>query len=353
MGRFMIELLARGDTPAMAATTRALLFQAGYRHDPRLNGMRFGLYEQSSHGQALVGHDGDTLAFHSALLLCPELNLGIFASYNNERGGKARDELVQAFLDRLFGSPATQPKSDQPVVPERYRGFYSSLRAPVSGHDKLLSLLQTFEVSVDADGTLLVHSQDPPRRFVKIDNDLFEAEDGRERIAFAGDGPVATSLFFDSMPPIDFARVDVLQSPRIQGGFVIAVLVLCAAVWLFWPVSWLTHRGRVAATGETRATLLAALTSALIIGFCVVTGRAVAGPRDLVFGLPETFLQALWIPIALIPLLLLQFVYAYGAWVGRLWWVSRRIHYTLLTFASIAFVVWTFYWHLTAVIVEI
>jgi len=91
MGRFMIELLARGDTPVMTATTRALLFEPGHRHDPRLNQTRFGLYERSSHGQMLVGHDGDTLAFHSMLLLCPELNLGIFASFNNELGGKARD----------------------------------------------------------------------------------------------------------------------------------------------------------------------------------------------------------------------------------------------------------------------
>ena len=198
-----------------------------------------------------------------------------------------------------------------------------------------------------------MRTEEGVRRFVKIDNDLFEQEDGRERIAFAGDGPVATSLFFDSVPPIDMVRVDVRLSPLVQGGFVVAVLVLCAAVWLLWPISWLRHRGRVAATGETRATLLAALTSALIIGFCVVIPTAVAGPRDLVFGLPEAFKQALWVPIALIPLLLLQLVYTYGAWVGRLWWASRRIHYTLVTFAAIAFVVWTFYWHLTAVIVEI
>jgi len=164
---------------------------------------------------------------------------------------------------------------------------------------------------------------------------------------------VATSLFVDSVPPIDMARVGARLSPRVQGGFVLAVLALCVAVWILWPISWLRHRGRIAVTGEARATLLAALTSALIIGFCVVISRAVAGPRDLMFGLPETFKQALWVPIALIPLLLLQLVYAYGAWVGRLWWASRRIHYTLVTFAAIAFVVWTFYWHLTAVIVEI
>ena len=78
-----------------------------------------------------------------------------------------------------------------------------------------------------------------------------------------------------------------------------------------------------------------------------------AGPHDIIFGMPEAFKQALWIPIALVPLLLLQLVYTYGAWVGGLWWASRRIHYTLVTFAAIAFVAWTFYWHLTAVIVEI
>lgn len=353
MGRFMIELLAHGDTPVMAASTRALLFQPGYQHDPRLNRMRMGLYEQTSHGQTLIGHNGDTMAFHSILMLCPELNLGVFASFNNERAEKARDELIEAFLDRVFGVPVPQPKSTQSVQPERYQGFYTNLRAPVSGHDKVQSLLQTFEVSVDGDGTLLVHTDDGAQRFVKIDNDLFEREDGRERLAFAGEGAVATSLFINSVPPMDLVRVDEKLSPRAQGAFLVAVLVLCAAVWLVWPISWLTHRGRVAVTGETRASLLAAVTSAGIIGFCFVIAQAVTGPHDIVFGMPEAFKQALWVPIALIPLLLLQLVYTYGAWVGRLWWVTRRIHYTLLTFAAIAFVVWAFYWHLTAVIVEV
>jgi CubicO group peptidase (beta-lactamase class C family) len=353
MGRFMAELLARGDTPVMAATTRALLFQPGYQHDPRLNRMRLGLYEQNSHGQTLIGHNGDTLAFHSILMLCPELNLGVFASFNNERAEKARDELIEAFLDRLFGVPVPQPKAAQSVQLERYRGFYTSMRAPVSGHDKVQSLLQTFEVSVDGDGTLLMHTDEGPQRFVKVDNDLFEREDGRERLAFAGEGAAPTSLFINSLPPIDMVRVDETLSPPAQAAFLIAVLVLCASVWLLWPISWLTHRGRVAVTGETRASLLAALTSAAIIGFCFVIAQAVSGPHDIVFGMPEPFKQALWVPMALIPLLLLQLVYTYGAWVGSLWWVSRRIHYTLLTFAAIAFVVWTFYWHLTAVIVEV
>ncbi len=135
-------------------------------------------------------------------------------------------------------------------------------------------------------------------------------------------------------------------------ALIATVLLLCAAAWLVWPFSWLRHRGRIAQRGETRATLLALLTATLVIAFCVVIVRAVADPRELLFGLPQRLEQAFWIPVALIPLLLLQLVYASRAWVGGLWWVTRRIHYTALTLAAIAFVVWAFYWHLSAAIVE-
>jgi hypothetical protein len=136
-------------------------------------------------------------------------------------------------------------------------------------------------------------------------------------------------------------------------ALIATVLVLGAAAWLVWPFSWLRHRGRIASRGEARATLLAVLTSASIIAFCVVIGTAIADTRELIYGLPQTFEQALWIPVVLIPLLLLQLLYASRAWVGGFWWVTRRIHYTLLTLAGIAFVVWAFYWHLTAVIVDL
>ncbi len=353
MARLMIELLARTDTAVLPSVSRAELFEPGYQHDPRLNRMLHGLYERSSgRGERLVGHDGDTLAFHAALVLCPSLDLGIFASYNSESGAGARDDLIAALLDRLFGVPDRPRRgTDQSTDTKRYLGFYSSLRAPRSGHAKIMSLLSTFEVK-DHDGDLLLPGERGPRRFVKVDDDLFEAADGRNHIAFRGDGPRASYLFYDSFPPIDFARVAPRDDPRIHIALLATVLVLCAAAWLLWPLSWLRHRGRVALTGETRASLLAALTSAMIIGFCAVIGASVAGPQDILFGLPKRVTQAFWVPIALIPLLLLQLVYGSRAWIDGLWWPSRRIHYTLLTFAAIAFVVWAFYWHLTAVVVD-
>jgi hypothetical protein len=31
------------------------------------------------------------------------------------------------------------------------------------------------------------------------------------------------------------------------------------------------------------------------------------------------------------------------------WWLSRRIHFTLVAAAAWAFVAWCFYWHLVAI----
>jgi len=351
MARFMTELLAHGDSSVMSAAARARLFAPGFAHDPRLNGVLGGLYEQNSHGQKMMGHRGDALAFFSEVLLCPALDLGIFVSYNSDRGDEAQAMFMTALLDRLFGRPAAA-ESKGTFAADRYVGYYSSLRAPVSGRDKIMALLSTLEVTANADGELLVRTQDRVRRFVPVDSDLFAEVDGDERIAFRVEGGHASNLFFDSLPYVDFARIQPRDNPLLQVGVVATALLLSAAVWLLWPLSWLRHRNRISQRGETRATLLAATTSILIIGYLVVIGSAIQNQREVVLDLPETFLQALWIPIALVPILLLQLVFTYGAWVSGWWWVARRIHYTLLTFAAIAFVVWAFYWHLTAVIVD-
>ncbi|WP_245634023.1 hypothetical protein [Halalkalicoccus paucihalophilus] len=43
--------------------------------------------------------------FHSQLLLAPERDLGLFVSYNSPGGAQAREEFVEAFLDRYLGEP--------------------------------------------------------------------------------------------------------------------------------------------------------------------------------------------------------------------------------------------------------
>ncbi len=239
----------------MARVARARRY-AGYGgHDARVavrdrdistsrgsNRMRLGLYEQNSHGQTLIGHNGDTMAFHSILMLCPELNLGVFASYNNERGEKARDELIEAFLDRAVRrSGAATESPTRRAIPERYRGFYTSMRAPVSGHDKAA----VAAANVRSERRRRRHAAGAHRRGSAT------LREDRQRPVRTGRRPRASGVrgrrrrWRRRCSSTRCRRSTWCASTNryrrcAQGAFLVAVLVLCAAVWLLWPISWLT-----------------------------------------------------------------------------------------------------------------
>ena len=58
------------------------------------------------------------------------------------------------------------------------------------------------------------------------------------------------------------------------------------------------------------------------------------------------FERLLWLVPALAAIVLLQLVCVYFAWARTYWWLSRRLHYTLLLGANLAFVGWCWYWQL-------
>src|SRR5678810_202439 len=83
--------------------------------DDGANAMCHGFYEETRNGHRIVGHGGDTLAFHSDLHLIEDAGVGFFISYNS--GGKGevspRSMIWDAFLDRYFPfDPAAEPTLD-------------------------------------------------------------------------------------------------------------------------------------------------------------------------------------------------------------------------------------------------
>ncbi|NJN51969.1 MAG: hypothetical protein HC809_09555 [Gammaproteobacteria bacterium] len=213
----------------------------------------------------------------------------------------------------------------------------------------MLSLLNSFHVAA-RDDELILPSARGPVRYVEIDDDLFASIDGRRRIAFShSDGPA--EYLYPEPGVLTLRRVAPQNEPLVQWGIAAGSLAILALV-VVWPVSTFRHRGRNGVRGEAGATLLAMLTSVLLIGFAVIIAAQVQDSRSVLFGLSEVMQQALWVPVAASALLLLQLVATYRAWVRSYWWVLRRIHYTLATFAGIAFVAWLNHWHLLAVTVD-
>ncbi len=350
MASFMLELLAKGDTPVLTAAAREKLFEPGFSADPRINGVLHGLYEMSSHGQRIVGHGGDTIAFHSELRLYPKQRMGLFISTNSETGAAARDAVVAAFDDRMFGVPARpQPRSSTTVL-DRFTGTYSPMRVPMNGPARIMGLLGSVSLMVD-DGGLIVPGTDGPQRLIEIGDRLFSTEDGRRKVAFSNEDGHAQYLFPEP-GVLTLQRVAPVDEPRVQWGIAIGCTAILALV-LVWPVSSYRRRGRTSVAGETAATLLAWLTAAMLLGFVVVIAGHIENPRDVLFGTSQSLERLLWVPVAAAGLLVLQLMVTYRAWVRGYWWPLRRIHYTLVTFAGLAFVAWLNYWQLVAVPVPV
>ena len=74
--------------------------------DDAANAMAYGFYEESRNGHRIIGHGGDTVAFHSDLHLIPDAGVGFFVSYNSAGRGQVsgRAMLWDAFHEPLFSA---------------------------------------------------------------------------------------------------------------------------------------------------------------------------------------------------------------------------------------------------------
>ena len=107
MSRFMLAHLQDGrlgDAQILKPETAQLMHSRLFGLDPAANAMAYGFYEETRNGHRIVGHAGDTGAFHSDLHLVLDSGLGFFVSYNSAGRGQVspRTILWEAFLDRYF-----------------------------------------------------------------------------------------------------------------------------------------------------------------------------------------------------------------------------------------------------------
>ncbi|HEX8898663.1 MAG TPA: serine hydrolase domain-containing protein, partial [Chthoniobacterales bacterium] len=103
MTRLMLALLGEGTlegaTILKPESVRAMEARQFEPH-PALHAIGFILMEYSMNGQRIVGHGGDTIYFHSDMIVLPDAHVGLFISYNSagSRPGGLRTEINRAFL---------------------------------------------------------------------------------------------------------------------------------------------------------------------------------------------------------------------------------------------------------------
>ena len=146
MTHFMIAHLQNGQYGSahiLQPATAQLMHTRTFANDPRLPAMCLGFYEQKMGGVRVIGHEGDTQYFHTAMFIVPEAQVGIFMSYVGTGAEPVRQGVLQAFFDRYFPAPptqVTQAAADFAKTAQKYAGAYRFARHSTTKIDKALEV---------------------------------------------------------------------------------------------------------------------------------------------------------------------------------------------------------------------
>ncbi|MGH7444493.1 MAG: serine hydrolase domain-containing protein, partial [Longimicrobiales bacterium] len=344
MATFMIAHLnlgGVGEQRILSEATAVQMQTRGFEHDPRLPGWALGFYEKSSHGMRIIGHGGDTRWFHSDLVLIPDEQLGVFISYNTDKGGGLSGPFVTAFLDHYYAAaPAVVTLPDDAVERAAHvAGAYQANRMSYTTWQKAAGLMGALEVSAAEDGSLLLSASDDPVRLVPVGPLLYREELGHSLLAFEEDeNGAVTHAFLGEAPMMALVRLPWYQSPTLHKFLLGAALLVFAATIIAAVRRFVRRRfGQPWLEDPLRGRAFIIGIALLNIAFVVAIVALSADFWALVSG-PATGLKlALLLPILAGLLTIGALIMAFRNWRDRTGTRGARLRYNTVVVAAIVF----------------
>ena len=250
MTRFMLAFLQDGAVDGVSILKPETVRQMETRQfefHSKLPGLGITLMEYLIDPVRIIAHGGDTVYFHSDMILVPDAHLGYFLSYNTlgKDVGGGRGEVWRSLVNRYFPS-ASQPKID--VDPDTAKsdgraitGFYNGTRRGETTFLSILALADQSKVSSDKEGVLQIEGMKNQsgelKRWREVAPLVYREIDGLERIGFRRD---ASGAIGEMLPfPAIYAgqRVPWYVSKSVIGLLIGGSLVLALLTVLLWPVA--------------------------------------------------------------------------------------------------------------------
>jgi CubicO group peptidase (beta-lactamase class C family) len=249
MAHFMIAQLqggSYGGASIMSPETTQLMHTVQSRMAPHMNGFDLGLYQENRNGLRIIGHAGDTAAFHSDMHLLLDKDVGFFISLNSlgvdGAAENVRTGLFRAFLDRYY--PYTPPVEATVPHPQtdavRVAGWYMASRRLESAF-RIFNGLEQMSVAALPNGeievSLLKNLAGAPKRWREVGPLTYREVGGQTHLKFVTDagGHVAYWISDDFIPVMLFQKVHGLAQKGAltwMGAVCIAVLILTVVIWI-------------------------------------------------------------------------------------------------------------------------
>ena len=298
MARFMLAHLhegALGTARILSAATAHAMQETPAVTMPGLDRMMLGFFERNINGRRAIGHDGDTVLFHSTLVLYPDDGVGIFASFNS--GGinnavlQVREQLVERFSDRYLPATVSEVAAPYPVATARaharmFSSTYWSSRSYSTGFLAATKLLFPVHVIVHPDDSVslsgLRGADGELKRFREVAPLVWREIGGHERLAaIASQGHIVRLSLDAQAPATVFDAVPAWESSAGLLPLFIGSIVVLALWLLLWPIqAWVGRRSGLSITrsrarlrAEQALRVAAALALAAVVGWIYILTR--------------------------------------------------------------------------------
>ncbi|HWA92186.1 MAG TPA: serine hydrolase domain-containing protein [Rhizomicrobium sp.] len=253
MAKFMIAHLHDGAGLLKPETAKAMHSRNFSFAPGLLNGFDLGFYQENRNGHRIIGHAGDTVAFHSDLHLILDADTGMFLSFNSlGKDGEAQEvrwALFRAFLDRYF--PFTPPDEKTVADPSKDNakvvGYYGASRRKDSALRLLFGLGQT-QVAALPDGTITVEAfkdfSGAVKKWRNVGPLLYREVGGQTHLQFVEtkDGDIDFFQSDDFLPVEELQRVHGLEQLNLLKLFGIGTIAVCALALIVWFGGWIVRR---------------------------------------------------------------------------------------------------------------
>lgn len=346
----------------LSASAVDAMHRQWYTPHEAMDGMAFGLFEETRGDSRLVRHGGSVPDFAAEFALLPDQGVGLFVAAHGDEASEAKQVVVDALEERFEPMPSDRDRLTPDGRPERadeLAGRYRSVNTTDNATaEKLVFGLLTggpIDVRVADDGRLITEQGDGREEWVEIEPLVFRHVTEDSILLFRETDGEVTHLL-DGLGA--YERIGYHQRLAVQGRLAAVAGVVALSGLLGWPAArgWRRVRGdspsppssltRARWVGGAAVAGLALFVLALAAASVAVSSTG--GP--MLFNRPPGWLPAVFAVPTIGAVATLGAVGLAGrAWVRGEWSLGARVHYAAVAIAAAGLYWLLSYWNLLLV----